>query len=466
MIPYHARVAALDDDPEHLKMIVNGLGKAGFWAMPFLFDIGKFEPELPIPFKGIRLVFTDIHMGPGPFGSSAATYASTIIMGLKQIVSEGPYGLIFWSQFPQDADIIWNEIKARAPQSGLPIPVFYEAIDKNTVMNVGGGSGSPASNFDAEKLRDEILSKIQSADVLALAMSWDERVGHAAMLATNRVYNLAKSDGDLSKWTGLLAYLAQEAIGKEPATASPVAAVDNAMLPLLEDRLSELSNNSNFKGLGQTIKDALNNATNHLDLPDGISVADLNTHYLIEEVSPKTSSMWDHGMVSKLGGGYLNSGRFVGHFGVDVEELIKTEFILRESRKQAIASDIVRDASLHLVELSAVCDQVQGKVATHRYLLALLVPDSLLKACNSYDTKRKKYRNEYANASIVNIGEIKLNGQSDSHHFLVSTRRFMTLPPKCAVDVTCVFRLRRTVMEELSHHYATYARRPGVMRFS
>lgn len=464
MIPYYARVAAFDDDQEHLRNIVIGLGKAGFWAMPFWYDAGKFEPELPCPFQGIRLVFSDIHLGPP--STNIVVYASAIINGLKKVVAEGPYGLIFWSKFPTDAQLVWDEIAARAESAGLTLPIFWGTIDKNKVMDLGGAEVGAGSNLDADKLRDEILDLIKSADVLALSMSWDERVGHAAMHATNRIYRLANPLANPSNWANLLAYLAQEALGNERAIKSPIAAVDNAMLPLLEDKISEITQDihHDHQDVGHSIGELLKNG--HINLPAGISAADLNTHYLVEEIDQTTSHMWERGMVSRLGGGYRNSGKFIGHFGVDVENLIKDEFILPNKRKEPIASDIVRDAQLHFVELSAECDQTQGKMVTHRYLLALCVPASLQKGFNVYDSKRCKFRDEYSNSSIINIGEIKLKEQKENHFLLVSTRRFMTLPPKDKVDVKCIFRLRRTVIEELSHHYATYSRRPGVMRFS
>ena len=466
MIPYHARVAAFDDNPEHLRNIVNGLGRAGFWAMPFLFDAGKFEPELPKPFPGIRLVFSDIHLGP-PLGSGGKVmFANAIIKGLKQVVVDGPYGLIFWSQFPGEAQSLWNEISDRAAESGLTPPVFWGTIDKNSVMKAGEAGLDP--EFDSDNLRIQILKIVNDADAISLAMSWDERVGLAAMLATNRLYKLSTSAGDLAAWTKLLAYLAQEAVGKRRAEEYPVSALDNAMLPLLEDMIGNFSQgeNEHHHTIGQSITKELKSAGANLSLPAGILAADLNTHYLIEESINKKFQMWERGMVTELGGGFSNSGEFVRNFDLAVDELIEAEFILPDQRHyREKVQKLLREAKLHIVELSAECDQVQCKIATHRYLLALWLPASCFEVCAKWDKKNKRFRNEFANASIINIGEMKLKNQNESHYLLVSTRRFMILPPGKKIDGKCAFRLRRTVIDELAHHYATYSRRPGVMRF-
>lgn len=461
MIPFYARVAALDDKQDHLQMIVRGLGKAGFWAMPLWFDAGIFEPDLPVPLPGIRLVFTDIHMGAGPLGSTPTVFATTIINGLKKIVGKdnGPYGLIFWSQYPGDAAAVWKEIVERCPASSIQIPVGFGVIDKNHII---GPEGS--GECDADNLRTLILDQVATFQTLIIAMSWDERIARSAAEATNRLYELATKDAekingvpDQAAWLDLMVFLAQEAFGKSKATKSPIAALDNALLPLIEDQLFRNSNNIDVMEdkLGLPINEKLNLAQANLKRPTRISATALNTHYLIDEVDSATSFMWERGMVTALGGGFRNSGRFISLFGNTVDWLIENEFALSNCKR---LKDLTLKSTLCVVELSAECDQVQEKVATHRYLLALLVPISLYELCK--DSKGK-----YANDSVKDIGEIQLKDAAENYNLLVSCRRFMVLPPGDAVDGRCRFRLRRGVVDELSHYYVTHSRRPGVLRF-
>jgi hypothetical protein len=466
MIPYYARVAAFDDVPNHLELIVRGLGKAGFWAMPILYDGGMFEPELPSPLPGIRLVFTDIHMGQGPL-ASVPTFASNILNGLKKVVENGPYAVIFWSQYPEDAEAVWNEIAGRAAAAHVPLPVGFGVIDKSAVLDAG------ETDDEAEpvnRLRKLIISQVRKFETLAIVMSWDERVGRAAIDATNRLYSLAMTDKptstssdpengmpDHSVWTDLLTYLAQEAVGKNKAQISPISALDDALLPLLEDQLSRRSNYADVaeNKLGRPIETKLKSSEKNLKRPTNISATALNTHYLIDIVDPGTSYIWERGMVTELGGAFRNSGQFIGFFGQNVDWLIKNEFVLPDSK---LLKDVLTKAQLHIVELSAECDQVQEKVATHRYLLALKVPENLIDACKSKN-------NKYANESIKDIGNLQLPNQAENFHLLVSCRRFMVLPPKAKIDGVCRFRLRRSVIDELAHYYVTHSRRPGVMRF-
>lgn len=463
MIPYYSRVAALDDKEDHLQKIVLGLAQAGFCVLPVRYDAGLFVPTLPERCAGIRIVFTDIHMGP-ELGSTAASHASIIINGLKNLIEGGPYGLIFWSQFPADADNVWNEIVSRTPAAGLSRPIFKGVIDKKEVFAVADHGGE---HFDADALRQKILSQVAQFDVLEVAASWDERVAVAASRATNRLYelataNLAPGDGvgvSQEVWADLLTYLAAEAVGKGRAMSAPVGALDNALLPLLEDQLFSLANADD----ANTTENPLHPITVKLKAlapkalpskPAIVRAESLNSHYLIEDVTAASAKMWERGMVTELGGEFINSGPFINTFGMDCETLVQSEFLC--SGKSLSAEEWTR-LKLCVVELSAECDAVQEKIAVHRYLLALLIPDQLYA---KFDCG-KRFRND----SIKAIGKVELAGKEGSYHLLVSCRRFMSLAPGKAVDGRCAFRLRRSVVDELAHHYATHSRRPGVLRF-
>ena len=115
--------------------------------------------------------------------------------------------------------------------------------------------------------------------------------------------------------------------------------------------------------------------------------------------------------------------------------------------------------TLHIVELGPECDHVQGKVSTHRYLLALLIPSSLIGLCHSK-------KSGYNNVSVIDVGLMAFKkAPQQEFHLLISTRCYMTLAPGSALGGLCRFRLRRLSIEEVVHHYTTHTRRPGVMRF-
>lgn len=455
MIPIHARVAAIDDVEDHLQKIVWGLGKAGFCAIPFYFEDGKLENEPAQPLPGIRIVFSDIHLvGGGP--NQEKTHAANIIRCLKKIVN-GPYVLIFWSQYAvEEQDRMAKLIDERALEAGLIPPIGYAAIDKKLVFRVAPVDGE-GDEFDAAKLRELILETIQRFKTLAVVASWEDRVERAAARTTNRLFELSKaSDAPAEDWERLLAFLACEAVGKTQAVESLSNALDSALLPLIEDQLALIGSEptSSSEDLANLLD--VVSAEGPRQCPASISMPHLNTSYLIDETGlDARSRMWERGMVTELGAGFINSGEFVRAFGHESGALIRQEFAFKEPSA---------GAKLHVVELGPECDHVNGKVATHRYLLAILVPELLI---GEYTEKSKKGGAvRYRNDSVFDYGQVCLRGPVDKNwHLLISSRCFMTLAAKHAVDGICRFRLRRALLEEVAHRYITHARRPGVMRW-
>lgn len=457
MLPLHTRVAAIDDNEDHLQKIAWGLGKAGFSPLPFLFSDGKLEnaPRKPIP--GIRLVFSDIHIVPGGQNNDAVN-ASNIVKCLKTIVGEGPYALIFWSQFPGDLDRIRPLIEQRAGEQKMTAPLVFAAIDKGEVFTVNAAATGADDQFDANRLRDIILDQIKDYKTLAVASSWDSRVAAAAARTTNQLFRLAGESANRSTiWGQLLAYLACESSGHAKAIQNPGEALDSALLPLLEDQLALISREPNdCAGALSEIAGAL---VTRPELPKAIKSEELNSSYLIEELTADSLyKVSDRGVVTKLGGAFINSGEFVRAFGMDDGALIRAEFVLTELTLQEKSQ-----VKLHVVEIGPECDHVQGKISTHLYVLALLVPASLLLAkCVEH---RKGKILKYRNLSILDSGALSLTGKAEPHHLLISCRCFMALAPKTVAHGEPQFRLRKELLNEVLHQYTTHARRPGVMRF-
>ena len=462
MIPFYSRVAAIDDDEDHLQKIVWGLGKAGFCAIPFRFEDGQLENPPSQPLDGLRIVFSDIHLiGGGP--NNEKTHAANIIRCLKKIVTTGPYVLIFWSQYPEDSAKINDLIQQRASKAGLTPPIGYAAIDKNTVFNIGAKDGN--DEFNAGKLRDLILEKIRPFRTLAVATSWEDRVARAAASTTDRLFELVKSSANAAvDWENLLAFLACEAVGQEAAKEGLTSALDAALLPLLEDQLSLIGNEPAAAADDvQRLLDIVS-VVGKCKRPAVVENSQLNSSYLIEEVTANSLiPMWTRGMVTALGPDFINSESFEKAFGRSESALIRQEFAPDD-----LTPLVAQSARLHIVELGPECDHVQGKVSTHRYLLALLVPASDLWAftiggkANRKPTSSSRFRND----SVMDIGKISLSTSLPGEwHLLVSCRCFMALAAKMGIDGKPSFRLRRALIEEVAHRYATYARRPGVMRF-
>lgn len=452
MIPRYSRVAAIDDNDDHLKAITWGLSLAGFCPVPFLFEDGDLAFPPPEPITGVRIIFTDIHMIGGGHGNHKV-HSGIIIKCLKKIAASGPYALIFWSMFPSDVEQMKTLIERDGPGAGLTTPIGYGSIDKGEVL----GAGSSAA-FDAQALRDLIVEQLSTFSTLATAAHWEMRASEAASKTTDAVFSLTQaqlSDARTKEWESLLAFLASEAVGKTAAAKNVNAALDSALLPILEDQLSFVGGASTAQVAdAHPLLMALSGS--RPKRPKKIPVARLNASYLIDEAgaaSPKGE--FERGMVIQLPGSFVNSGEFIRQFGREKSELLQKEFLC-----EAVTSEQISALPLHVIELGPECDHVQNKVSTHRFLLALLVPVALMPLC-------QRTSGGYHNDSVIDAGRIAFKGApADEFHLMISTRCFMALAPGASVGGLCKFRLRRMSIEEVVHRYTSHTRRPGVMRFN
>lgn len=452
MIPRYSRVAAIDDNEEHLKAITWGLSLAGFCPVPFLFEDGELASPPLEPVSGIRIVFTDIHM----IGGSQANHkihSGIIIKCLKKIAATGPYALIFWSMFPSDVEQLKKLIESDGPGAGLTAPIGYGAIDKGKILGAGG-----TGPFEAQVLRDLIIEQLGSFPTLATAAHWEMRAAEAAAKTTDAVFSLTQvqaGDARTKEWESMLSFLASEAVGKTTAAKNVTAALDSALLPILEDQLSFIGRASPAQ-VADTHPLLVALSGSRPKRPKQISVARLNASYLIDEAgaaSPKGE--FERGMVIQLPGSFVNSGQFMRHFGREKSELLHKEFLCGTATPEQISA-----LPLHVVELGPECDHVQSKVSTHRFLLALLVPVDLTSLC-------MRSSGGHHNDSVIDAGRIAFkSAPADEFHLLISTRCFMALAPGVSVGGLCKFRLRRMSIEEVVHRYTSHMRRPGVMRFN
>ncbi len=466
------RVAALDNEKDELSAISVGLGQAGFWAMPFLFDAGELVPSPPQRALGIRLIFSDIHILAG--NMSITQHVNAILTCIKKIIKSGPYGIIFWSKYPDEAKSAWAELLDRCSDHDVEAPVCYGLIDKNKVLD------STTHTFDAQALSNDINDVIRSCPTLALTMAWDDRVALAAINTTNRLYQMAVDSkpqpgestaisahlAHIPKWNALLSFLAAAAVGDEQAEKSPLYALDNALLPIVEDQLysaSLLETKSidvpdEFRGssLSDHIKEK-----GSKDRMGAASAAELNTLYLIENEISSSLDCAARGVVSKII--EADGEIFKGIFGKNRDELIASEFFMDKTASSAQAKSFLTEIVPCLVTLVAECDEVQNKVWTFRYLLGILIknPESQDRRPLYYSSKKK----EFSNDSIYSLGNIRLKGEGHDSLLLVSCSRFLATHSRNPISCTPAFRLRRPTLDELLHRYTVHARRPGVMRF-
>lgn len=119
---------------------------------------------------------------------------------------------------------------------------------------------------------------------------WEERAFLRPTLSTIVYLIYSKNpQGEIpaDSWLNLIAYLAQEAIGKTNAQNDPLRAIDNALLPILEDQFRYSLPNNASDAFDQ-IKEQLSGGK--LTLPAGVSPAKLHSYYLVENIIDPTTT--------------------------------------------------------------------------------------------------------------------------------------------------------------------------------
>ncbi|WP_146036400.1 hypothetical protein [Pseudomonas protegens] len=449
MIPQFVRVAAIDNEQDHLNQIYSALASAGYWVMPFLYDFGGITPSPSKPFNGVRIVFTDIHLFEGGM-NNMAQHALAIMQSLKKIVCDGPYAIIFWTKHPDDAEAVFRDITARAEDLDLVLPVGYGCINKDLVLAL------EEKPDRLPELIEQINTAILNCGALLLSISWEERVSQAAIRSTHRLYELTKQPdnaGSLARWHKLLAFLSTQAVGSAQAALSPVAAMDAALLPILEDRL-DLSA-EHVAPLDEFLAREFGNR------PEQISGSSLNTHYLVSNLQNSVgTSPAGRGVVSRIDRTSWDQN-CPELWGASCSQVLASEFLWPTTKPDS--QEFLDSLVPCVVTLTPECDDVQGKVYSYRYLLGVFVPFTKDSKARYFSTSKSKY----SNLSIFEVGVISLDldGVLKDYCLLVSCNRFFAKPTRDLLHVKPTLRLRRATLEELSHHYTTHARRPGVMRF-
>lgn len=468
MIEHSCPVIVLDDVKQELWEISHGLGVCGLPIMSHLINDMELERKPATPHEGVRILFTDLHV-LGPAQSKPEQYVSALVKFIQQLISPSTYLVVFWSAYPQDAEVAWQLLVSRLKTVNAEnlIPFGYRVLNKVDVKNISD-EDPEISTQAAEKVKASISAIFDEFPQLTSIMQWESCAARAASATSNELIGklikggLSFNDSDAVKAT--LKRMSQEALGYPHAPSAPTKGVYQALLPIAQDWLNK-----------EATKGALDNfldlkGRERVSLPQEAQgkpklTSLLNDFFIHSELSDLQSS--ERGVVIRLSEGYLKGKEsgLVSEIGLtnvegDWQDAICIEFAHSFSNEtaanQALHKGKLKPNNVYVVELSADCDYAQDKARSHRFLLALFVPTS--DPAPFYSKKSGA-----ANEAIYTTEEITLGGVPG--RLLISCRIFLTRPYRTAVEGTAVSRLRQEVLAEIAHLYSTHMRRPGKIAF-
>lgn|GEM_PF-5833432 len=469
MIDHSCPVIVLDDVKKELWEISHGLGVCGLPIMPHLIVNGQLEREPTSRHEGVRIIFTDLHI-LGPAQNKPEMYISALVKFMRQLISPSTYLIVFWSAFPEEAEVAWNLLVTRLNTVGAEnlIPFGYRILDKEEVKGISDEDEAIAAQA-TEKVKARITEIFNEFPQLLSFMQWESCVSRAASATSNELISKLDKGGipftDSGAVKDTLKRMSQEALGYPHAPNAPTKGVYQALIPIAQDWLNKeaekgmLDGFLELSGNGKTplpqgpagkpkLTSLLNDFFIHSEKP-GIQSAERGVVIrLLEDFLVNK----DHGLIREIGLA-RNKG--------DWRDAVCMEFALNFANLTPEQQEPIRaklkPISVLVVELSADCDYAQDKARSHRFLLSLFVP--LCDIGHFYQSKKR----EGANEAIYSTPEITVEGIEG--RLLISCRIFLTRPYKGTVEGNVVTRIRQEVLSEIAHHYTTHMRRPGKIAF-
>lgn len=424
------RVVAVDDEPEHLEGLTQGLNRYGTACLPIHFtgDVAAI-PACP----HVRVIFADLHLGGTPPGDHAQDFST--IGGLLEytIKPSGPYLIVLWTMYPEQADDLHAYLKSGL--RNVPKPFAVQALNKEVHLDPQGIVKNP------EALVKAIKQVVSEQPQIRALLNWEERVLGAAADAVSSVMELAESaaeEGSPGEEAGrLLASLAAAAVGEEHAGEDRFRAVNEGLLPILGDRIASMRSREADNTLWQA-------ALDNVDVGRGLAQDEAAKLNRLLHIAPQADGDGaERGAVIALPGKFSGEA-FAETFDLAPEEAAEKQFWCKQPREGVSLFQWV------LVQTQAACDYAQTRPGPLPFQLGLCLPAS-------------EARQGTPPAALWRSPCFEHDGQA---HFLHVNARFqVSLPSGKARQAAPLFRLREQLLNDLIYQIHGYGARPGIISF-
>ena len=136
-----ARTMAIDDDPVHLKGLVDCLNRQGLTCLPIQFNEEEFGID---PYPDVELILADLHLGGGALTADHWTDFSTIGNLLEDwIKPTGSYSIMLWTMYPEQAPSLQKFLEERLSNVSKPHETVPLAKAKH--LDASGNIQNPAA---------------------------------------------------------------------------------------------------------------------------------------------------------------------------------------------------------------------------------------------------------------------------------------------------------------------------------
>lgn len=422
------RIVAIDDNKSHLAGLANGLGQSGVACVQIHFkgDLTGFSncPD-------VRIVFADLHLLAEALSDPKRNF--NIITGILEttIKPSGPYFIILWTRSPDQAQALLRHLDERLdprvtkPFAVCPLPKADHIDGEGTIK-------------DQDKLMEAIRDIIRKSPQVGAMVEWESQVLEAAGRTVSSILDLTSGEEGVERAAGvgrILGRLAVEAVGKEHVDRNRFRAINDALLPILADRVAKMPSGEIDQQLWQAA----------LTIPEGQSMesvehaARLNRLLHIADVEVVDAA--ERGVVVPLPPCYRNG--FEDYFSITECNAATQLFGCKDFDPSEPRFRWV------LVQCLAACDYAQSNPGTVPCYLGLDFPEE-------NRSSRKVSSTWYG--PVFEFG-------GKSHYLRVNAGCPLALPSSSWRNITPLYRLREQALNDLVYHLHTHGARPGMISF-
>ncbi len=422
MIRPAPRIITIDDNQEDLDELTEGINRYGAACLPFHFT-GDTENISSCPHA--RVIFADLHLNEtGPGGDSAQHFSTIGSLILDTIKPSGPYLLILWTQYPEDGKSLREFLDERLP-TDTPKPLDVIAIDKKVLREKTEGN-----SLNIEKLVEEITNSFDRFPQITALLNWEEMVLGAAGDTVSSIFDLVGKQNRDKEVSRILAHLAVGAVGRNHVENDRFHAVNEALLPILTDRIASMHLKNDDRDIWQKAFDSS-------DIESSLSLEKAARLNRLVQIDPATDNGARNGSVIALPEEFSKKN-FEKQFGFKQQKTAEKQFFCKNPRKKL---------SWVLIQCQAVCDYAQNRPGTLPYYLGLELPYPL----------RGHPKALWVSPPFEKDGS--------TVYLYVNARFPVSLPPKFAERKNVRYRLREQLLNDLIYHIHSHGARPGMLRF-
>lgn len=423
------KVIVIDDEASHLNGLVKGLNRCGVASLPIHFTEEMEFPSCP----DVRVIFADLHLGPGGLSSDHTTDFSTINSLLEnEIKPAGPYFILLWTQYTDQAPALRTFLDERL--EGVNKPFDVVPLAKADHLDLTNGDVK-----DEEKLVAAIESVADGLPQIGALFDWERRVLRATGDTVSSLLGLTSAEEAkqrLAELKRILATLGIEAVGEKHVDRDRFRAVNEALLPILADRLANVRSAGDIDAVWakafNTGSDAIVSEENAARLNRVVHVSD-----------PGSAHGAGRGVVIPLPGEIRTN--FEEMFDMDQKGVAGDQF-----RCKDFASDDDRFRWV-LVQCQAACDHAQSQPGPLPFHLGLDFPEA------------NRSKGKQPSAAVWTSPPFDFGGTI--RLLRVSARFPISLPSAKVRNERPVYRLREQLLNDLIHHLHAHGARPGLISF-